>query len=223
MAASAGTKPDRADVVIVGAGVGGALASLVLARAGLRVVCLEQGGGRGPRTTPTSRPTGNGSARRAGAPRRTCGAFLRITRSTQRRTDPDVERRRRVDDRLHRHLAAVPPLRFPQGDRARAPARLAVHLRGPRALGTSGTTATRGVSGLLGDPSHAAARAFPDPAAGAGHAWPCRLARGFESWAGTGGRCRAPSSRRTTTAGWPATTVVTASLVAPAARSMTSR
>jgi 2-methyl-1,2-propanediol dehydrogenase len=56
MAASAGTKPDRADAVIVGAGVGGALASLVLARAGLRVVCLEQGGWTRPEDHPHASP-----------------------------------------------------------------------------------------------------------------------------------------------------------------------
>ena len=33
-----------ADVLIIGAGATGALAALVLARAGLEVVCLEQGG-----------------------------------------------------------------------------------------------------------------------------------------------------------------------------------
>jgi 2-methyl-1,2-propanediol dehydrogenase len=35
---------DRADVLIIGSGASGAIASLVLARAGLKVVCLEQGG-----------------------------------------------------------------------------------------------------------------------------------------------------------------------------------
>ena len=37
-------KLDHADVLVVGAGAGGALTSLVLAQAGLSVVCLEQGG-----------------------------------------------------------------------------------------------------------------------------------------------------------------------------------
>jgi 2-methyl-1,2-propanediol dehydrogenase len=51
-----GVKPDRADVVIVGAGIGGALASLVLAEAGLRVVCLEQGGWTRPEEHPHFSP-----------------------------------------------------------------------------------------------------------------------------------------------------------------------
>ena len=40
----------------LGAGVGGALASLVLARAGLRVVCLEQGGWTRPEDHPHASP-----------------------------------------------------------------------------------------------------------------------------------------------------------------------
>lgn len=36
--------PDPVDVVVVGAGASGAIVSLVLAQAGIRVVCLEQGG-----------------------------------------------------------------------------------------------------------------------------------------------------------------------------------
>lgn len=51
-----GRKPDRADVVIVGAGVGGALSALTLARAGLRVVCLEQGGWTRPEDHPHYSP-----------------------------------------------------------------------------------------------------------------------------------------------------------------------
>ncbi len=51
-----GRKPERADVVIVGAGVGGALASLTLARADLRVVCLDQGGWTRPEDHPHYSP-----------------------------------------------------------------------------------------------------------------------------------------------------------------------
>lgn len=36
--------PDPVDAVVVGAGAGGTIASLVLARAGIRTVCLDQGG-----------------------------------------------------------------------------------------------------------------------------------------------------------------------------------
>lgn len=42
MAASG--KPDHADVLVIGAGATGAIASLILAEAGIGVVCLEQGG-----------------------------------------------------------------------------------------------------------------------------------------------------------------------------------
>src|SRR5690606_7218765 len=37
------TRHDPVDVLVVGAGPGGAIASLVLARKGLKVACLEQG------------------------------------------------------------------------------------------------------------------------------------------------------------------------------------
>jgi choline dehydrogenase-like flavoprotein len=51
-----GRKPERADVVIVGAGVGGALTALTLAQAGLKVVCLEQGGWTRPEDHPHYSP-----------------------------------------------------------------------------------------------------------------------------------------------------------------------
>ena len=40
---SEATDHPRADVVVVGSGASGAIASLVLGQAGLKVVCLEQG------------------------------------------------------------------------------------------------------------------------------------------------------------------------------------
>src|SRR6478609_6914806 len=50
------TSHDRADVLVIGAGVGGATASLVLATAGLKVVCLEQGGWTRPEDHPHYSP-----------------------------------------------------------------------------------------------------------------------------------------------------------------------
>ncbi len=48
---------EHADVLVVGAGAGGAVAALRLARAGVRVVCLEQGGWTEPADYPGTDPT----------------------------------------------------------------------------------------------------------------------------------------------------------------------
>ena len=42
------SKPEHADVLVIGAGASGAIQSLVLAQAGLSVVCLDQGGWTAP-------------------------------------------------------------------------------------------------------------------------------------------------------------------------------
>lgn len=46
------SKPDHADVLVIGAGASGAIHSLVLAQAGLHVVCLDQGGWTEPAQHP---------------------------------------------------------------------------------------------------------------------------------------------------------------------------
>ena len=48
---------ERADVVVIGAGAGGAVAALHLARSGARVVCLEQGGWQDRHGYPGADPT----------------------------------------------------------------------------------------------------------------------------------------------------------------------
>ena len=54
------------DVLIIGAGATGSLAAMVLSRAGLDVVCLEQGSWVEARITFTCTPTGHGSGARTG-------------------------------------------------------------------------------------------------------------------------------------------------------------
>ena len=80
---------DPVDVLVIGSGMGGAVASRVLAEAGLKVVCLEQGGWTRPEDHPHYSPdwewqrlTGleHRAERARAAPRTT-----RSTRSTKRR------------------------------------------------------------------------------------------------------------------------------------------
>ena len=110
-----------------------------------------------------------------------------------------MERRRRLDQRLWRDLAALPPVRFPQGRRARAAAELADYLRRPRAFLRAGRPSDRHERSCRRS-RHAAARRLPDrPAAlhrAGGASWP----RPSTSSAGTGGRPKPASSRKTTTA-----------------------
>ena len=46
------TRPEHADVLVIGSGASGALASLVLGQAGLKVICLEQGSWTAPEDHP---------------------------------------------------------------------------------------------------------------------------------------------------------------------------
>jgi choline dehydrogenase-like flavoprotein len=49
-------RPDHADVLVIGAGASGAILSLQMAQAGLRVVCLDQGGSTAPADHPHTSP-----------------------------------------------------------------------------------------------------------------------------------------------------------------------
>ena len=96
-------------------------------------------------------------------------APARLPGGQRGRDHADVERRRRLHRHLHRHLAALPPLRFPQGHRARPRTGLAHLLRRPRALLRDGGRSLRRLR-LAGRSGHAAARPLPDPARpGRGH------------------------------------------------------
>ena len=75
---------DRTDVVVIGAGAAGAAVTWMLARAGVDVVCLEQGDWVDPRAFRTGEPTGSSTVTPTGAPSPTCAGFPRTIRSTMR-------------------------------------------------------------------------------------------------------------------------------------------
>lgn len=49
--------PDQTEVLVIGAGLFGAVATLRLAEAGVRVTCLEQGSWQAPEDHPGDKPT----------------------------------------------------------------------------------------------------------------------------------------------------------------------
>ncbi|MDE0096609.1 MAG: FAD-dependent monooxygenase, partial [Gammaproteobacteria bacterium] len=51
------TARDESDVLVIGAGLSGAITSLRLAQAGIRVTCLEQGEWQNPEDYPGDKPT----------------------------------------------------------------------------------------------------------------------------------------------------------------------
>ena len=123
------------DVLVIGSGASGALASMVLGQAGLKVVCLEQGGWTAPEDHPHYSADWEWQRQKRWHPNNNIrhGRDDYPVESTTLQ-HPDVERGRRLDQRLHRALAALSAVRLPQGRRARPRARLADRLRGPRAL-----------------------------------------------------------------------------------------
>ena len=181
---------EAVDVLIIGSGATGSIAAMVLGQAGLKVVCLEQGGWVEPREHPHYSPDWQWQRRtRWNADvnvRRNVG---RLSRSgAEFLAGADVERRRRLDQRLWRPLAALPPVRLQEGPRARPRPRLADRLRGHRAL-LRAQRPHRRASGLAGDPVHAAPGRLPDPALAAGRRVAAAVHRRSTSSAGTGGRC----------------------------------
>ncbi len=173
-------KPNpECDVLIIGAGATGSLAATVLARAGLDVVCLEQGSWVEPGDHPhyssdwtwQRRTNWNSDVNKRHHPDD-------YPVESDSLAGADVERGRRLDQRLRRHLAALPSLRFPQGRRARAAAQLAHRLRGHRALLRGRRPADRHQRSR-GRSRHAAPRALPHgpPALHPRGRAPCRVLR----------------------------------------------
>ena len=126
---------ERADVLIIGAGAAGGMMAKTLAEAGLRVVCLDQG----PWFPPSEKPHWGSDWEWQRATRWATEVNLRNRPNdypvdTEFRTYFDVERRRRLDRRLHSGLAEIPAERFSQRGRTRLRARLADQLRGFGAL-----------------------------------------------------------------------------------------
>ena len=76
------TPHDRVDVLVIGSGLGGAIASKTLAEAGLSVVCLEQGSWWQPDTKPHYSPDWEWQRLTAGNTAPNIRRLHRITRST---------------------------------------------------------------------------------------------------------------------------------------------
>ena len=184
---------------------------MVLGEAGLDVSSASsRAAGSSRRTIRTTAPTGSGSGARAGAPTSTCARQPRRLSGPQRLlAGADVERRRRLDQRLRRDLAALPALRLPQGHRARPAPDWPITYED---LAPYYERADRliGVSGLAGDPAMPPHDDYPTPPLAAAARPRAGSPRPSTGSAGTGGRSRPASSRRTTTAGRPATAAASA-------------
>ena len=123
---------DRTDVLVIGAGAAGAAVAWMLARAGVGVVCLEQGDWVDPRAFPHWRGR-LGAASPHRLERRAQRAAAPPGLSGQRRgladRAADVQRRGRQHDPLERPLPALPPLGLPREEPRRRGRRLADRLR----------------------------------------------------------------------------------------------
>ena len=126
---------EHADVVIVGAGASGGVAALRLARAGLRVVCLEQGDwanrddypGAGPDWELLARKQWSSSPNLRAPPGRLPRGPRRLRHGARQ-----LQRRRRGHDPVQRGVAAPAAVRLPYRHRLRDRRRLAAVVRGAR-------------------------------------------------------------------------------------------
>ena len=146
------------DVLIVGAGPSGAVAACELARRGLQ--------GRLPRAgrlEPARRLHGRQATVGAGPPQavapqpqhpRQTQADYPIDDADSPRRAADVQRRRRQHASSTPRTGRALPVGLPGPDARRRRRRLAVHLRGPRAVLRPRSTHDIGVSGLAGDPAY---------------------------------------------------------------------
>ena len=215
------TTHDHADVVIVGSGPGGVIPAMVLARKGIKVVCLEQGSW----FPPDERPHHG----RDWEWRRATDWSIAVNVRAQPHdypvdsTDETTLMWNGVGGSTGIYTATWPryrPSDFRKGTEHGLAPDWPISYEDLAPYFEMADEAC-GVSGWAGRSGDAAARPLPDPTRPARRHGRGRWRAASTSWAGTGGPCPAPSWRRATTAASPATTAAPARAAARAARSTT--
>jgi choline dehydrogenase-like flavoprotein len=205
--------PERADVVVIGAGPAGGALSLRLAEHGAKVVCLEQGGWVKAEEFP--------SARRDYEANVTRGPFAFFPNLRRRWEDyPVTTEGLRPDQILMFNGVGGSTVHWEGHFPRMHPSDFRVHRLDGAAddwpIGFLDLEAfydlndrNVGVSGITGDPANprrSARQTPPLPIGGSGAA----IVRGLRSWGGIGGRRTTRFSRATTMAAAPATTAAAA-------------